>query len=123
MKTICKLAAIALLFLAIACNSEEDNNLLPNAEIPEWLEQKISADKSIINTDPMRMQNYGAWVRYEFNKEYYYEYDNPLSSVAGIFYSEEGNLINATMPSYKDYPDDKCCGLYLWKAPNYSEIK
>jgi len=70
--------------------------LISSAEIPDWLQEQIEEDEKIIDSDPKRMQNYGAWIRYEFNNAYYFEYDNPLSSLSRNPYSQEGIRIDIT---------------------------
>jgi len=68
------------------------------------------------------MQNYGAWIRYEFKGNTYYEYDNHLSSESRNPYSHEGSRINITVLPYTDYANNKCCKQFVWKAPKYHEL-
>ena len=72
-----------LLMMTLLVNScENDYYLIPANEVPKWLKEKIAEDEATIKEDPKLMPNYGAWLRYEFNDERYYEYDNPLSSLS-----------------------------------------
>lgn len=105
---------MAVVFLTASC---EKNFMSPGKEMPVWLKVKIAEDESVIKSDPKLMNNYGAWIRYEFRDKYYYEYDNPLSSFYFYLYTEEGNQLNISDLPLSEYLDEKCCPLYLWKAP------
>ena len=113
-----------LLFFTVTflCFSCEKDYLIPSNEVPEWLKEKISQDEAIIKSDPKLMPNYGAWLRYEFQGEKYYEYDNPLSSLSRNPYSQDGVRVNTTIAPFTDYWNDKCCEKFVWKAPNYHGI-
>ena len=111
-----------LLFAIILfCSSCEKDYLIPDSEVPDWLKDKISQDEATIKSDPKLMPNYGAWIRYEFQGEKYYEYDNPLSSMSRNPYSGTGDRINTTIAPFTDYWNNKCCEAYVWKAPNYKK--
>ena len=69
------------------------------------------------------MQNYGAWLSYEFNGEIYYEYDNPLSSLSRNPYSHDGVSVNMTVAPFTNYEQDKCCEKFVWIATNYKPLK
>ena len=110
-------------FLFFSCEKDyltpEIPYLIPRNEVPEWLKEKISKDEATIKSDPKLMPNYGAWIRYEFQGEKYYEYDNPLSSLSRNPYSQDGVRVNTTIAPFTDYWNDKCCEKFVWKAPNY----
>ena len=99
----------------------EKDYLVPSNEVPEWLKERIAEDEATIKEDPKLMPNYGAWIRYEFNNESYYEYDNPLSSLSRNPYSEAGVRVNTMEQPYIEYWDNKCCEIFVWKAPKYKE--
>jgi len=110
-----------LFAIVLSCLSCEKDYLIPNSEVPKWLKDKISQDEATIKSDPKLMPNYGAWIRYEFQGDKYYEYDNPLSSLSRNPYSESGERINTTVAPYTNYWNDKCCERFVWKAPNYHQ--
>ena len=112
-----------LFIVIILCLSCEKEYLIPKSEVPGWLKERISKDEQIIKSQPHLMQNYGAWYRYKFERDYFYEYDNPLSSSYGIIYSKDGASINTSIAPYIDYEDKKCCETLIWKAPNYKRFK
>lgn len=107
---------IGIIFLIISC---EKNYLIPAKEIPGWLKKSITENEDAIKSDPKSMQNYGAWIRYEFRELYYYEYDNPLSSFYPNVYSEKGNPVNHGDLPLNEYLSQRCCVVYIWKAPGH----
>jgi hypothetical protein len=112
------LLSTAFVFLLLSCEQEY---LIPANEVPKWLRERIAEDEATIKEDPKLMANYGAWIRYEFNNEKYYEYDNPLSSLSRNPYSETGVRINTLEEPFTEYWNQKCCEKYVWKAPNYNK--
>ena len=111
-----------LLAIILTCLSCKKDYLIPNNEVPSWLKDKISQDEATIKSDPKLMPNYGAWLKYEFQGDTYFEYDNPLSSLSRSPYSEAGERINTTIAPYTNYWNDKCCESFVWKAPNYHQF-
>ena len=111
-----------LIIAAILCFSCEKEYMVPKREVPDWLQKRISDDEQIIKSHPHLMQNYGAWYRYKFERDYYYEYDNPLSSSYPNIYSHAGDRSYAVL-SFTNYQRDKCCEKLIWKAPNYKRFK
>ena len=114
--------ALFLFTVTFLCFSCEKDFLIPRNKVPDWLKEKISQDEATIKSDPKLMPNYGAWLRYEFQGEKYYEYDNPLSSLSRNPYSHDGVRINTTIAPFTDYWNDKCCEKFIWKAPSYNEL-
>ena len=110
---------LLLFIITVFLTACEKDYLVPENEIPEWLKVRIAEDEAIIKEEPKFMANYGAWLRYEFNNEKYYEYDNPLSSLSRNPYSETGERINTQVPPFTEYWFKKCCERYVWKAPRY----
>ena len=112
-----------LCIVTILCFSCGKEYLIPENEVPEWLKERISADEEIIKSEPKLMQNYGAWFRYKFKGDYYYEYDNPLTSLYIDAYSHAGERINLTVVPLDAYREKKCCEKLVWEAPNYRKFK
>src|SRR5664279_1924641 len=100
--------ALILFAIILSCLSCSKDYLIPSTDIPHWLKDKISHDEATIKSDPKLMPNYGAWIRYEYLVEEYYEYDNPLSSQSRNPYSEAGERINTYIAPYTIYWNDKC---------------
>lgn len=122
MKIVKFLTIIIILLLSVSCEKEKEF-LISSSEIPDWLQEQIKEDEKIIASDTARMPNYGAWIRYEFENEYYFEYDNPLSSLSRNPYSWKGVRVDVTQSPYTNYWKDKCCEKYVWKAPKYEILE
>ena len=75
--------------------------------IPTWLQARIQEDEATIALDSTLPPNYGAWLRYQFEGEYYVEYDNPLSSSICNPRSWEGVPIDFTAPAYTKYREKR----------------
>ena len=120
MKPIYLISALIFLFLFSNCNK---NRFVPQDEIPQWLKDRIIKDEAVIDSAPELSANSCAWIRYKFKKDYYFEYDNPLSSVMLEVYDYDGNELDYyNNELLKAYDKDKCCKRYVWKAPEYIEL-
>jgi hypothetical protein len=115
---------LALMFLLSITFLSCEKNLpdVPENEIPIWLKTRISQDEQKIKENPKFMTSWGAWIRYKWQSEYYFEYNNILSSTTIVPISEKGDSLykNANETNMKYY-NEKCCKQYVWKAPNYKE--
>jgi len=95
---------------------------VPDSEIPDWLKTRIRQDEQTIKDYPKYMAPWGAWIRYRWEKEYYFEYHNILSSSSVAPVSENGDsLYKSANETNMKYYNEKCCKQYVWKAPNYKE--
>jgi hypothetical protein len=110
---------LLLLLVAVFAFSCQKDEPITSTEVPGWLQTKIAQDEATIKADPKLMQNYGAWIRYEFNGDIYFEYDNPLSSLSRNPYSREGESVNTSQAPFTNYWTEKCCEHIVWKAPKY----
>jgi len=119
--TVKKLAFLfAFSFVFLSC---EKNYLIPDKEVPGWLKTKIEQEEQIINDSPKLMNSLGAWMRYSWNDEYYYEYHNPLSSSLPQPISAKGDTLGFYVTDAStDYYKQKCCREYVWKAPKYDDL-
>jgi hypothetical protein len=118
MKKLILLLLFPLIFISCEKNSDK-NYLVPENEIPAWLKTRIQQDEQAINATPKYMPSYGAWKRYEWNNEFYFEYINYLSSYRGTAIAFSGETM-----SYEEYAlfiKERCCMKYVWKAPSYEE--
>jgi hypothetical protein len=112
-----------MLVLSIIFFSCEKDYLIPDKEVPEWLKTKINQDEQIIRDSPQLMNAYGAWLRYKWQSEDYFEYHNELSSSLPQPISEKGDTLNFYVTdSTTDYYKEKCCKQYVWKAPEYKDL-
>lgn len=112
-----------MFFLSLMFFSCEKDYLIPDREVPDWLKAKISQDEQIIKDSPQLMNSYGAWLRYTWQNEYYFEYHNPLSSSSPRAIStNRDTLYLDVFDSTSDYYKEKCCRQYVWKAPKYEDL-
>jgi len=111
-----------MFFFSLIFFSCKKDYLIPENEIPEWLKIRISQDEQIIKQSPNSGVAYGAWLRYKWQNEYYFEYHNILSvsSSFPIPFSVNGDsLIVISGGTNSEYWTKKCCEQYVWKAPKY----
>jgi len=113
--------ALMFVFTLIFLSCEKDN-LVPAGEIPDWLKTKIEQDEEIIKDSPQFLYAWGAWIRYEWQNDFYFEYHNILSSTMPQPISFSGDTLHIYATDINtDYYKEKCCMQYVWKAPNYKE--
>lgn len=108
-----------LLFVGLLSYSCEKDNFIPNDEIPDWLKDRIAQDEEIIEANPQSGLDIAAWKRYEYEKNYYFEYINLISSALVPVFKEDGIELNYDNPIFEKYNAEKCCKRYVWKGPNY----
>jgi hypothetical protein len=100
----------------------EKDYLIPEDEIPEWLKTKIKQEEQIIKESPHLMNAYGAWLRYKWQNEYYFEYHNFLSSSSPVPIKVNGERLYIIANDINtDYCKEKCCKQFVWKAPKYKD--
>jgi len=114
-----KLLIITLLSISIL--SCKKDYLIPESEIPDWLKSQIKVSEQKIKEDPSKMPAYGAWVRFNWKNDYYFEYSNPLSSYIGGPISFDGDTLKISDPLLMDYSKEKCCMRYVWKGPGFKD--
>jgi hypothetical protein len=113
--------AVLILVLSLAFLScEKTLQDVPENEIPDWLKTKISQDEVKIGQNPKYLTSWGAWIRYKWQKEYFFEYHNVLSSSSVAPVSESGDTLYYGATNL-NYYNEKCCKQYVWKAPKYKE--
>jgi hypothetical protein len=114
--------SLYILLVVILFSCEKDY-LIPAGDVPGWLKDNIKQNEKIIRESPHLMNNYGAWIRYTWQNESYFEYHNTLSSSMPmpISFSQDTLHIYATDIN-TEYYKGKCCKQYVWKAPKYIEI-
>jgi hypothetical protein len=117
------LVIFILSLVCIACEREkklEIDYLIPENEVPEWLRICIKNDLEEIQKAPECATAYGSWRRYMWKNDFYFEYNNPLSSTFPVPITFSGDSLPYTAIDVKqDYNLEKCCELYVWKGPKY----
>lgn len=108
--------ALLITFLS-ACKK---NEYISDDEIPQWIKERIAEDEAVIDSAPHLMQNFGAWFRYKHNREFYFEYQNPLMSACCFMYNFNGDSFS--FEDFENYDDSKCCERIVWKAPKFDEL-
>lgn len=115
---------IALMFfLSLMLYSCEKSYLIPSKEVPSWLKSKINKEEQIIKDSPQLMNSWGAWVRYEWHDQYFFEYHNPLSSSMPQPISLKGETLQIYATDMNtDYAKEKCCKTIVWQGPDYNDL-
>ena len=110
-----KIVLILLLpLLVISCEKER---FVAQDEIPKWLKDRIEHDEMIIASNPQSGLDCAAWIRYKYEKNYYFEYINMLSSSGPQIYDYSGTRYFP--PDIFDYQENRCCKMYVWKGSWY----
>lgn len=112
-----------LLILSLVFFSCEKEYLIPENEVPEWLKSQISQAEKSIKENPKGWHAYGAWIRYKWQEEYYFEYHNMASSSLIMPISATGDTLHFSPGDIStEYYKEKCCRQYVWKGPDYKEL-
>jgi hypothetical protein len=112
-----------LFFFSLIFFSCEKDYLIPEKEVPEWLKERITHDEELIKDSPKLLYSYGAWIRYQWQNEFYFEYHNVLSESLPQPISRTGDTLPIFVFDTKTaYYLEKCCKEYVWKAPNYKDL-
>lgn len=114
---------IILISFALVMLSCEKDYLIPKEDIPDWLKTRIEISDKLLKDKPKAMDAYGAWIRYEWENDYYFEYSNILSSYIGGPITFQGDTLGyITDPRVMDYAQNRCCKQYVWKGPRFKEF-
>ena len=106
----------ASIIVLLSCQKEL---LVPKSELPQWLIEKIEADEAVINENSKIWLAAGKWTRTEWQSEYYYEYDNILSSfLFGPISHQRDTLSIYDTSLIRQYEDEKCCEKLVWEGPS-----
>ncbi len=114
------LLAFSIIIFFISCEKSSEY-LIPESEVPEWLKTRIAQDIKTLESDPRSSLRISAWMRTEFEGEYYYEFINLLSSAEPMTYKSDGTKFIYTDNGFMDYQSGKCCKKYVWKGPDYQD--
>ncbi len=114
------LISISIVFL-VSCQKE---NLVPRSDLPQWLIDKIESDEAVIKENSKSWIAAGIWTRTEWRSEYYYEYENMLSSFLFGPVSHEGDTLSIYETQLISiYEQEKCCEKLVWEGPNACRYK
>jgi len=114
---------LALLLLVFLLNACEKETLVPEDQWPQWLKTTIEEQEQAISDDPVSFYAVGAWKRTTWNKVFYYEYYNLLSSAMPIAISHAGDTLETYVGNINSYYDkEKCCGIWIWKGPDFIDL-
>lgn len=112
---------LLVLLPAILLISCEKQYLVPADEVPEWLKTRIAEIEDEIEANPKSGLDIGAWIRYEYNDQYYFEWHNLLSSSFPPIYDTDGNIMTYSWDNSSGYQKDKCCKKFVWKGPSWND--
>ena len=114
--------ALFVLFFSVIVFSCEKDYLIPDNQVPDWLKSKISQDEKIMDEHPSSCLYYGAWLRYSWKDEFYFEYHCSCSSSSPRAISTKGDTLHIWANDVTtDYYKEKCCRQLEWKAPKYED--
>jgi len=116
-----KKTSLMFLFSLFLFSCEKDY-LIPDKEVPGWLKSKIIQDAQIMDDNPSSCLYYGAWLRYSWKDEFYFEYHCSCSSSSPRAISTLGDTLHISANDVTtDYYKEKCCRQLVWKAPKYED--
>ncbi|HEX2969273.1 MAG TPA: hypothetical protein VHO46_09215 [Bacteroidales bacterium] len=109
------LVALALMFSLFSCKDAP----YMDPDEPDWLKQRIQADEEIIKSNPQSGLDAAAWLRFEWQGGYYFDYINPANSSGIETYNFKGELIPFATDGRETYEKDRCCEHVVWTGSKY----
>ena len=95
------------------------NFLIPSSEVPRWLKERISDDEKTIKSDSLSGLRFTAWIRYEYDGDYFFEFRDPLSSSGPKVFDYDGDKTMFNHETYLNFKTERCCKQFVWKGPSY----
>ncbi len=118
----CHMKRVLLLLLPLmlltAC---EKQYLVPSGDVPGWLKEIIREAEAGEGTSSIYASDMGAWIRYKYDGNYYYEWVNPVMSSFPPVYDHDGRLFTMDQDEYAMYQNGKCCKKYVWKGSAFPD--
>lgn len=111
------LLIISFVLAAIACKKEETYIEVKN---PDWLISRIERDKEIIKSNPNSGFEKAAWIRFEWEGDYYFDYINRDNSAGPETYTYDGTKLSFSAEAYAEYLAKRCCEHVIWVGPGYN---
>ncbi len=112
---------LLLLLPVLLPASCERQYLVPSDEVPAWLKEMISEAEAGESTPPMYTTDFGAWIRYRYDGDYYFEWLNPVMSSFPPVYDYDGTLLSLDQDAFIKYQNGKCCKKYVWKGSAFPD--
>jgi hypothetical protein len=112
---------ILLLLPVMLLTACEKQSFVPSGDVPEWLKEMIREAEEGDSNPPMYGTDFGAWVRYKYAGNYYFEWINPILSSFPPVYDQSGRLSNMDQDEYARYQNGKCCKKYVWKGSAFPD--
>jgi len=109
-----KILTLILLFV-IFSSCEKTPELI----IPDWLQDIINHNEEVLKSNPDSFIAIRAWKAYIFEKDYYFEDVDIISSAGPSFYKYDGTKCSVTNMDYQKFSEKRKFVKYVWKGPNY----
>lgn len=122
LKTLKKLLFYITICLLFSSCEKSPELLIPSSEVPKWLKERISDDEKTIESNPQSGLDVAAWIRYEYDGNFYFEYVNLLSSAGPKIYKYDGKEFVYNDNNFSNCQSGKCCRSYVWKGPSYIDL-
>jgi len=106
MKKLFYIGIIILIGFSCEKSIQRPGYQVPVDQVPEWLKKKVATGTEA--------DNLGAWIRYEFLGEVYFEYSNLVSSSFPDLYSENKVL--------NPFSDTDIWQDYIWRGKDHIEV-
>lgn len=111
------LLGILFVLVASACKKEETYT---DVEDPEWLKARIERDNELIRSNPNSGFEKAAWLRYEWESDYYFDYINLDNSSGVETYTYDGTRLSLSDEAVAEYVAKRCCEHVIWVGPGYN---
>lgn len=111
---------LLLLLPVLMLASCERQYLVPSDEVPAWLKE-IIREAEAGDSSSIYASDIGAWIRYKYEGNYYYEWLNPIMSSFPPVYDHGGSLLSLDQDAFIKYQDGKCCKKYVWKGSAFPD--
>lgn len=106
---------LLLILAGISCKKE----VYKDADEPDWLKLRIASDKEIIQSHPELGLDRAAWLRFEWQSAYYYDYINLNNSSGPETYTFEGDKLSLSSEALTAYHAERCCEHVVWMGTGY----
>jgi hypothetical protein len=113
-------SVLLLLLPVMMLTACEKQHLVPSGDVPVWLKEMILEAEEGESNPPMYGSDFGAWVRYRYDGNYFFEWINPIMASFPPVYNHDGDLIMEQIV-YTPYQNGKCCKKYVWKGSSFPD--
>lgn len=109
------LVSLFMIIALVACREK----VYTDADEPEWLKLRIASDEQMIRSNPQSGLDAAAWLRFEWESSYYYDYVNLNNSGGPETYTYEGQKISFSADQLAAYKAERCCEHVVWRGAKY----